>query len=245
MATQEQKQELVDNIKGFRHYNIQINGYGGEHAYATLTKEQYDFWKPVVEEHGDGDLCNYLLNAEDGEFDFENIEKVPPHADFLMSADADGKEWRSPWFEMPTEFEHVQAVSYDSAHMYVTEVADEEYNSPHIKDVIDNESPSELNERIGEETDWEYEVVESQDDVYPEKGTYILQMLSMEKGNFFDGIVKTTGDFDPKKLKIQINETVNGEDIISGILYDGVEVDNNGGDTNGKGYSASVWQQEF
>ena len=246
MATQEEKQELVDNIKGFRYYTIQINGYGGEHVYATLTKEQYDFWKPVVEEHGDGDLCNYLLNAEDGDFDFENIEKVPAHADFLMSADADGKEWRSPWFETPTEFEHVQAVSYDSAHMYINEVADEEYNSRHIKEVIDNVSPAELNDKIGEETDWETEIVDSDSpNPFPEKGTYILQMLSMEKGNFFDGIIKTTGEFDPKKLKIQSSETVNGEDIITGVSYEGIEIDNNGGDTNGKGYSAAVWQQEF
>jgi len=244
MATQEQKKELVDNLKGFRYFNIQINGYGAEHAYAKVSKAAYDFWKPLVDEHGDGDLVNYLLNAEDGNFDFENIDSVPAEANFL-SDDEQGEGACYPWYEMPTEFEHVHAVSYDSAHMYITEVESEEYNSPHIKDVIDNESPSELNERIGEETDWNYEVVESVEDTYPEKGTFIVQMLSMEKGNFFDGIVKTTGEFDPKKLKIQIHETVNGEDIISNILYDGQEVDNNGGDTNGKGYSAALWQQEY
>ena len=244
MATAKEKQELVDHLKDPRFYRVTLWGYGGESAYIKLTESAYNFWKEATEEEGDTDLVNYLVSAEDGDFDFENIESVPPEANFL-SDDEEGIGACRPWFEMPTEFEHVHAVSYDSAHMYVTEVAGEEYNSPHIKDVIDNESPSELNERIGEETDWEYEVVESQDDVYPEKGTYIVQMLSMEKGNFFDGIVKTTGDFDPKKFKIHINETVNGEDIISGILYDGVEVDNNGGDTNGKGYSASVWQQEF
>jgi hypothetical protein len=244
MATQEQKKELVDNLKGFRYFNIQINGYGAEHAYAKVSKAAYDFWKPLVDEYGDGDLVNYLLNAEDGNFDFENIDSVPAEANFL-SDDEQGEGACYPWYEMPTEFEHVHSVSYDSAHMYITEVKSEEYNSPHIKDVIDNESPSELNERIGEETDWNYEVVESVEDTYPEKGTFIVQMLSMEKGNFFDGIVKTTGEFDPKKLKIQIHETVNGEDIISNILYDGQEVDNNGGDTNGKGYSAALWQQEY
>lgn len=244
MATLEEKQELVDNIKGFRYYNIQINGYGAEHAYSKLTKEAHDFWKPIVEEHGDGDLVNYMVNAEDGEFEFENIESVPEEADFLKD-EYDGRVFRRPWHEMPGEFQHMHAVSYDSAHMYVTEVAGEEYNSPHIKDVIDNESPSDLNERIGDETSWETEIIEGMGDEYPEKGTYIVQMLSSEKGNFFDGIVKTTGDFDPKKLKIQLTEAVNGEDVISGITYDGVEVDNNGGDTNGKGYSASVWQQEF
>jgi len=244
MATQEQKQELVDNIKGFRYYRVQINGYGAEHAYAKISKEAHDFWKEQVDEHGDYDLVNYMLNAEDGEFDFENIESVPAEANFL-SDDEEGVGACRPWFEMPTEFEHVHAVSYDSAHMYVQEVESEEYNAKHIRDIIDNESPSELNERIGKETDWEYEVVESVDDVYPEKGTYIVQMLSMEKGNFFDGLIKTTGEFDPKKLKIRINETVNGEDIISGIDYAGEEIMNDGGDTNGKGYSAAVWKQEF
>jgi len=244
MSTLKEQQETLDKIKGPRFYRVSLSGYGGEHAYAKLTKEAYDFWKPIVDEHGDGDLVNYILNAEDGEFDFENIESIPPEANFL-SDDEEGIGACRPWFESPTEFEHIHAVSYDSAHMYVTEVESMEYNAKHIADVIDNESPSELNERIGEETDWEYEVVESVDDVYPEKGTYIVQMLSMEKGNFFDGLIKTTGEFDPKKLKIRINETVNGEDIISGIDYAGEEIMNDGGDTNGKGYSAAVWKQEF
>ena len=65
----------------------------------------------------------------------------------------------------------------------------------------------------------------------------------MEKGTFFDAIIETVGDFDPSKLKIQYSETTNGEDVIRGMTYNGEEVDNNGGDTNGKGYSAAVWQQ--
>ena len=45
-----------------------------------------------------------------------------------------------------------------------------------------------------------------------------------------------------KKLKIYTIEYLNGEDTITSIEYDGVEVDNAGGDTNGKGYSAHVWK---
>jgi len=37
-------------------------------------------------------------------------------------------------------------------------------------------------------------------------------------------------------------EYMNGEDTVTSIEYDGVDIDNNGGDTNGKGYSASVWK---
>ena len=65
----------------------------------------------------------------------------------------------------------------------------------------------------------------------------------MEKGTFFDVIIETVGDFDPKKLKIQYSETTNGEDVIRGMTYNGEELYSEGGDTNGKGYSAAVWQQ--
>lgn len=70
-------------------------------------------------------------------------------------------------------------------------------------------------------------------------------MLSMEKGTFYDAIVETVGDFDPSKLRITYSEAPNGEDVIHTIKYNGEELDNQGGDTNGKGYTAAVWQQEF
>jgi hypothetical protein len=245
MATAEEKQELVDNLKGKRYYRLQVYGYGGEHVYGKLTKEAYDFWKPIVEEHGDSDLCNYALNAEDGDFDFENINEVPPEADFLMSPGSDGNEWRSSWYEMPTEFEHINSVGVDSATINVEEVDSDEYNAKFIADVISNEGVNELIERVGESTDWEVELMESVDDLYPEKGTYIVQMLSMEKGTFYDAIVETVGDFDPSKLRITCSEAPNGEDVIHTIKYNGEELDNQGGDTNGKGYTAAVWQQEF
>jgi hypothetical protein len=68
-----------------------------------------------------------------------------------------------------------------------------------------------------------------------------MQFYSSEKGTFFDGIIETVGEFDIKKLKAVINEYPNGEDIVDGLLYDGVDIENQGGDTNGKGYYASVW----
>ena len=245
MATIEEKQELVDNIKGKRFYHLQIYGYGGEHAYGKLTKEAYNFWKGIVDEHGDSDLVNYMLNAEDGEFDFENVESVPPQADFLMSPDADGKEWRSSWYEMPNEFEHLHTVSIDSGNISVDEVDGDGYDAKHIAECIANEDVNELAGRIGDETDFEVEILDSIEDLYPEKGTYIVQMLSMEKGTFFDAVIETVGDFDPKKLKITYSEAPNGEDVIHNVMYNNEELDNQGGDTNGKGYSAAVWQQEY
>ena len=73
------------------------------------------------------------------------------------------------------------------------------------------------------------------------EGEYTAQMYSAEKGTFFEGIIETVGEFDPKKLKIYTLEYLNGDDTVQSIEYDGNEVDNGGGDTNGKGYSFSVW----
>ena len=244
MATLEEKQETLDRIKGPRYYHIQLWGYGAEHAYASISKEAYDFWKPVVDEHGDNDLCNYLLNAEEGTFDFEDIDSVPPEANFL-SDDEEGVGACSQWYEMPNEFEHIHAVTIDNAQIEVNEVDGLEYSSKHIETIIENTNVNEWANKISEETDYETEILDSVEDTYPDKGTYVVQMLSLEKGTFFDGIVETVGAFDPKKLKIQYSETTNGEDVVRSITYDGVEVDNNGGDTNGKGFSAAVWKQEF
>ena len=74
MATTEEKTELVETLKGPRFYRIQLWGYGGEAEYMHLTKEQYEFWHAHIEEHGDSDAVNYCVNAEDGEYDFEELE---------------------------------------------------------------------------------------------------------------------------------------------------------------------------
>ena len=43
-----------------------------------------------------------------------------------------------------------------------------------------------------------------------------------------------------------IAEDAAGNDLVWGFVYDGEEVDNEGGgDTNGKGYYAWTWEQEF
>ena len=238
MATSEEKQELVETLKGPRYYRVTISGYGGEAAYMEISKAAHDFWQPICEEHGDSDLVEYMNCDEVDECDFENIDEVPVEAQFLNDPDDD--MYKRPWHESHTEFEHTYGATYDSAWITVDEVDSAEYNGKVISEVIDRDDISDLNSRLGEETEWEYELVEMGCCEEPE-AKYIAQLYSSEKGGFFDGIIETIGDFDPKKLKIYTTEYLNGEDTITSIEYDGVEVDNNGGDTNGKGYYASVW----
>lgn len=239
MATTEEKQELVDTLSGPRYYRVTINGYGGESAYLSISKEAHDFWKEITEENGDYDLVHYMTCAEDGEFDFEEIEEVPEEAQFMKDEEGDA----CPWYEAPTEFEHTYGATYDSSWITVDEVDGEDYSANHVREVIDREDVSELVNRIYEESGEEYLEINEYEccDEHAEV-EYIAQMYSSEKGTFFDGVIETVGDFDPKKLRIKVVEFLNGEDTITEVYYDGVEVDNNGGDTNGKGYYASVWK---
>ena len=242
MATTEEKQELVETLKGPRFYNIQLNGYGGESAYMTISKEAHDFWQPICEQHGDYDLSTYMNSDGEEEDEYDNIESVPQNAQFLHD-NTDNDNYKRPWYESHTEFEHSYGVEWGSAYVVVDEVDSMEYGASTIASVIEGENLQDMLNELDEASGYELEPVDMGEayDV-PEGTEYIAQLYSSEKGNFFDGVIETTGDFDPKKLKVYTLEYLNGEDTVTSIEYDGVELDNNGGDTNGKGYSASVWK---
>jgi len=239
MATPEEKQELVDNLKGKRYYRFSLWGYGGESAYININKEQYDFWKNQVDEHGDSDIVSYMVGAEDGDYELEDIDSIPEEADFMK----DDEGGPRTWYEHHNEFSHQWGVPYDSARLTLEEVDGLEWDSKVINEVVSD--GIDLHEWINQEhekTDYDPELVHTADrDEFEDQGDYICQFYSAEKGTFFDAVIETVGDFDPKKLKVWINEFPNGEDIVTSVEYNGEEVDNNGGDTNGKGYSVHLW----
>lgn len=240
MATTEEKQETIDTLKGPRYYRIQLWGYGGEAEYMNLTKEQYEFWSAHIEEHGDSDAVNYCVNAEDGEFDFDELEEIPEEMQFLK---VPGEEYSSSWYESPTGFTHQWGVDYNNANITVEEVDSAEYNAKHIADVVEKEALSDYINKLEEENNYELELTEmGVDEGEDTQGDYVAQMYSAEKGTFYEGIIETVGEFDPKKLKIYTLEYLNGDDTVQNIEYDGKEVENAGGDTNGKGYSFHVWK---
>ena len=69
-----------------------------------------------------------------------------------------------------------------------------------------------------------------------------LKELAEDPENLVTTFLSRLKDFDPKKLKVHTTEYLNGEDTVTSIEYNGEDVDNAGGDTNGKGYSAHVWK---
>jgi hypothetical protein len=241
MATSEEKTELVETLKGPRFYRVQLNGYGGESAYMSVSKEAHDFWQPICEEHGDYDIVQYMNSDGDDKPEYDNIESVPAEAQFLHDKEDDN--YKRPWYESHTEFEHSYGVELGSAYLVVDEVDSAEYMSNHIADVIEGENLQDMLNELDEASGYELEpVIMDANDEAPEGTEFIAQLYSSEKGCFYEGVIETVGEFDVKKIKVYTTEYMNGEDTITSIEYDGVEVENNGGDTNGKGYSAAIWE---
>lgn len=64
-------------------------------------------------------------------------------------------------------------------------------------------------------------------------GTVVFVGNSNEKGTFFEGEINLTAPFDIELLELYYDE-VDGEEIVNCVYYDGEEIENNGGGTNGK-----------
>jgi hypothetical protein len=64
-------------------------------------------------------------------------------------------------------------------------------------------------------------------------GTVVFVGSSNEKGTFFEGEIELTAPFDITKLTLQYDE-IDGEELVNSVQYDGEDIDNNGGSTDGK-----------
>ena len=65
------------------------------------------------------------------------------------------------------------------------------------------------------------------------KGEVVFIGTSNEKGTFFEGEIALTAPFDITKLTLQYDE-IDGEELVNSVTYDGEDIDNWGGSTDGK-----------
>jgi len=202
-----------------RYFRVTLTGYGGERVYGSLTQEQYEFWKDLDEE----DIIAHAFwdpweeNDENPIFDEEDPR-------FLGN-----------WNEFD-DLLHENGVSEDAAYITVEEYDSEEYDSSLISTLFDTMSWEDFQTKYNssvDEDDFE-EVVEN--------AQYVFTGYSSEKGTFGDYSIVTNGaDFDPSKLAFML--TSNPQEVtLEATEYDGVEIYNDGGDTTGKGYYASIWK---
>ena len=237
------KDKVNSNQQNALHYyRITVAGYGGETAYLKVSKKAYLFWNPVIEE-GDGDAVEYCLKAESGDFEFEDITEVPLEAQFLFNQD---EGYSAPWYDAPNAIALIWGAAVDHAWVTVEKIDSDESDANHVEDIIDGEDLTDINQRVGDETEWETELFEEPAEgivTYPEDGDYVFQFISAEKGTFFEGVIATKELFDLHKLRFVVGEAPSGEDTLFSVKYDEEDVNNNGEDTTGKGYSAYIWEQ--
>jgi hypothetical protein len=256
MATDE---ELIEAIKRpDRYYHITIGGYGGETSYARITEAAYNYWN----DQETSELESYMSGPES--YVEEDNPDLPAEANFLYNAE---EEYYQDWYDPPNELLHGWGVDIDNSWISIEERDSEEYNSKHLAEIVDTvDTPVYIKDNNIEKVDaphaldldfllyphGHYEEDESdeheegepkplEDGTVPEP--YVFYGMSAEKGTFFDGVVHLDdgSKFDPTKLTIFVEAQPNGDTIISKVTYNGWTIDNNGGDTTGKGYYASVW----
>lgn len=219
--------ELIDTLKDtVRHYRIRLWGYGGEHVYNTVSPAAYEYWSERE------DLEDYVFSNE--EYMEEN--KVPKGADFLQE---EGYETRTEWHEFD-RLDHVYGVEYYSARIDITQVENDEYMAKDIETIVEGETLNEWVDQNDVSLDMKLHTIDNRLD----GARNVAFLYSAEKGTFFDGLLSIKGGkkFDPKRLLIETIEQPNEDDVVVSVVYDGEEIDNLGGDTNGKGYYATLWE---
>lgn len=128
--------------------------------------------------------------------------------------DDEDPRWLGQWYELDSEA-HVCSALHDNCRVTVTD---------------------ENGDDVMEEDDVDMEKIDSIDG---EEG-YYLHAWSSEKGQFFYAEFDAE-KFDPKKLKF-FGTRLEGELFIDSVEYDGVELDNEGGDTTGKSYGYHMYE---
>ncbi len=205
MATKEEKQELVEILKFTpRTYRVRLWGYGGEHVMGTVDRKVYDYFR----KHRI-DLSEF---AWDGVYAEEN--NVPENMQPF---------YPGSWHDCDN-MGHCWGVDRSAG---TIQVDDENGNTVYEKsldDIVgyDEENP-EPEWSCGEEV-W----IDSQP-----AGTVVFIGTSSEKGTFFEADLELKMPFDPSKLCLHYDE-IDGNEIITSVSYDGEELNNDGGDTNGK-----------
>ena len=206
MATNQEKQELVDILKFTpRTYRISMWGYGGEKVMGTVDPKAWDY---CLKNRID------LVDIAWGDYD-EMIEEQGLDIDLLPFTPGS-------WYECDN-MAHVSGVSRSSGTL---QIEDENSNTIFQKS---------LDDIVGGGCDGEPDWC-CQDEVWigqRKKGEVVFVGSSNEKGTFFEGDIKLKAPFNIEKLELYYDE-VDGEEIVNCVYYDGEEIENWGSSTDGK-----------
>jgi hypothetical protein len=204
MATKEEKQQLIDHLR-FTPRTYKISMWGYGGEKVMGTVDP-KVWDYCMEHSVD--LQDIAWSDEDTVQDDMglDLDQLPFYP--------------GQWYECDN-MTHVNGVSRDSGSLQI-----EDENG-------DTVFEKQLEELDGEEGSPKWECF---DEVYigqRKKGEVVFVGSSNEKGTFFEGEIELRAPFDIEKLELHYEE-VDGEEIVTSVYYDGDEIDNNGGSTDGK-----------
>jgi len=190
-----------------RTYKISLWGYGGEKVMGTVDQEIYDYFKQRRL-----DLNDYAWDS-----DYADENNIPEEMQPFPAGS---------WYECDN-LAHAHGVNRDAGTLQIEDETGETVYERQLDGLtgFSEEDPE-------PEFDCNDEVWIDQEDA----GTVVFLGDSNEKGTFFEGEIELTQPFDITKLTLGYDE-IDGEPIINSVLYDGEEIDNWGGSTDGKSSS--------
>jgi hypothetical protein len=200
-----EQQKLIEVLKFTpRTYKISMWGYGGERVMGTVDKAVWDYCND-----NRVDLSEIAWGDED------TVEDMGLDLDMLPFPPGS-------WYECD-DMGHINGVSRSAGTL---QIEDENGNTVFEKSLDDITGGGEDGE-----PDWCCDD-ESWAGSKPE-GTVVFIGVSNEKGTFFEADLELRAPFDITKLELHYDE-FDGEDIVTGVTYDGEDIDNWGGSTDGK-----------
>lgn len=207
MATIAEQQELIEVLKFTpRTYKIQMWGYGGEKVMGTVDREIYDYFKKRRL-----DLSDYCWDS-----DYAEDNNIPEDMQPFPSGS---------WYEND-DMAHAHGVSRNAGTLHIEDENGDTVFERRIEDLTgwgtdeDNPEP----EFCGGDEVWI--------DKKP-AGTVVFIGSSNEKGTFFEGEIYLKQPFDIQKLTLSYDE-IDGEELVNCVEYDGEDIENWGGNTDGK-----------
>ena len=210
MTTKKDKEKLIQVLKFTpRTYKISLWGYGGEYLMGTVDRKIYDYFRQRRL-----DLSDYAWDS-----DYADEHNVPEDMQPF---------YPGQWHDCD-DMGHCWGVDRSAGTLQVTDENGNVVYEKSLDDIsgfgVDEENPeaSEPEWTCGDEI-W----IDMKD-----PGTVVFVGISSEKGTFFEGDIELKMPFNPGKITLTYDE-IDGNEIITGAQYDGVDIDNFGGDTSGK-----------
>jgi hypothetical protein len=204
MATKKEKQLLIDTLK-FTPRTYTIQMWGYGGERVMGTVDRAAWDYCLANQVDLQDIAWNSDAAEEMELD-EDLLPFPPGS----------------WYECDS-MAHVSGVSRSAGTLQITDEHSETVFEKSLDDIVGGGCDG--------EPDWC-----CNDEVWigsRKAGEIVFVGSSNEKGTFFEGEIPLTAPFNMELLELHYDE-VDGEEIVNCVYYNGEEVENNGGSTNGK-----------